>query len=457
MPENLKKKETESLEDRAWQDMLVKLDSNMPVQNAMTSRERWLLLLLLLSFITTGAYILYNELGRKEKMEEMVLPQGEYAAKTPFIEKQKDDNASSEYDGAIEKNKEQASMTNIDNTSPYNTDRYQEQAHSFGPGNKAEILIKSLKNKILYINSIYDINSIHKRSVYKGIPQESYQRRVDPLSQRKSLVDGNRQPITCSLETINPIVKIPGEDCESAIVLSTGLISENLMSFGGVETGLEYYRKWNDHWYWQTGLNLNMFSKNGFANSLALTPFSSNSNHIVNVDYRESWVEERYQYEVKNSEIVNNQVGAEYITGIVDQLYYLTIPLNLMYEVKNTRFFAGVDASILLKGTNKVHDYNDQYFNTVVLSNNVLEKRNYLNRLDIGVQIGLETKVWNNLYLYGKYNHGLLKVVRAESAELTNSSFRDNYETIYEKSLDQRVDFNRYFSLGVKYWFNSCH
>jgi hypothetical protein len=456
MPDNLKKKGTESLEDRAWQDMLVKLDSNMPVQKGMTRRERWLLLLLLISFISTGAYILYNELGRKDSIKEKVVPQGEYAAKTPITDNPNDDLATVEYGKASPDNQDITSKVNIDEASRRNTNRIEEKTLSNIPEIQAKILVNSLNNKRLYIKNINNLNFPESISSYKRIPLKTYQATADPLQYHRIILEESRHPISLSLESIHPVFKNPGEDCSSALVFGSGLISENMMSFGGLEAGLEYYRKWNDHWYWQSGLNLHMFSKNGFANSLALTPYSTSSRHIVNVDYPDSWVEERYQYEVQNSEIVNNQVGAEYITGIVDQLYYLTLPINLMYEVKNTRFFAGMDASLLLRGTNKIHDYNNQYFNTVVLSHNVLEKRNYLNRVDLGVHVGIETKIWKNLYLYGKYNHGLIKVVRAESAELTNTSFRDNFETIYEKSIDQRVDFNRYFSLGVKYWFSSC-
>lgn len=462
MPEELKKSEMQSLEDRAWQDMRTRLDASMPVRTGLSGRERLLLLLLLLTIIFTGSYVVYNELYREDSHQKEIpghelIPDGDFAAVIPGAEADVKAKAKAKVEGIpeVDESSEYLVGGQLVLTNERNNIAYPKANNYIGNmEHQSMVYIPYLTKKSIKIAGSPHLDIISDR-VYLQQPGYTFvpvtfelERRINYLTRDHTFLSLNGNGGAAMVVQQLPV------RCEPKYALSTGVISENLKSFGGVELGFDIYRPVRDKFALESGLFLQLFNKNGFSNSPALSTISDfDQNSPGSADDRTSWVEDRYQYEVQNSEIVNNQVGAEYITGIVDNLYYLTIPLNLQYRINNTRLMAGVNASLLLRGTNRIHDYNDQYFNTVVLSNSVLEKRNYFNRIDFGVQVGLETKIFKNLYLYGKYNYGLFQIINAESASLRNSTFKDNYRELYRQTPAQRVDFNRYFSLGVKYAF----
>jgi len=453
MPENEKHKTITTLEDKAWQDMSNRLDASMPISKGLTNRERMLLLLLLFMVIFMGSYIAYNENNKLEEPEKILSSGGEYAAS---LNKQKD------LINTQEKTSVEKEQVVVEHSEPQIRAKQRSRINNVGVQKTQK---KSFRNTVKTPLPEKETNTILAAVDFESAEKATHTEEISRLMNILKIDAFSTPPLSTNRMVlpfdvmIDPVIKEKRYGlCDNSFAFSSGLISENLISYGGVEMAIDYYRPISKKLSLQSGLQLQMFNKNGFANSLALTPFLNTPGRPPNENpSRESWVEKRYDYEVENSEIINNQVGAEYITGVVDQLHYLTIPMNLMYQFRSTRFFTGINASLLMRGTNKIHDYNDRYFNTVILSNSVLEKRNYFNRVDFGIQIGFETKLWKNLYLYSKYNHGLFQIIKAESAGVSNSSFRDNYETIYQKSLDQRVDFNRYFSVGVKYVILPCN
>jgi hypothetical protein len=469
MPEDQKNNPMKSLEDQGWEDMKIRLNKNLPVQKGFTARERLLLFLLLLTLVSASGYIVYHEVmdvrGPALDDQDTVKDSGgEFAqvvpgAGTSLGEPTGIGDAEREpVQNPIERTGKSVTMA----STRFRQDASNPLSHG-GSGlyrdsrNKMEIGLLPYSVTGLAGTEGKEILPDAKHSLYKGLPVKPFESRVFSLYPdyyRVPVVAGGNE---LALAGDGLFVQRLPIECNKILSVSAGMISENLQSFGGLEASLDYYRSFSDRWVFQTGLAFQVYSKDGFANSPALSAFESlEQAGSGNESSRETWVEERYQYEVQNSEIVNDRIGAEYITGIVDNLYYLTVPANMMFQFHHTSLFGGISASWLLYGTNQVHDYNDQYFNTVVLSNTVLQKRNYLNRLDLGVQVGMETRLWKNWYVYAKYNYGLYEIIDADSAKWRNASFRDNFEELYPGNAVQRVDFNRYFSFGVKYVFNHC-
>lgn len=454
MPEIKKGIKTKSLEDRAWLDMSSRLDVSLPVHKGMSSREKLLLLLLLLLIISMGSYVAYNEANRVKERPMDILLDGDFAT-------------------IPQSGKKEIELASVENAGR-NTQIEDEEALFSNSGNalasyndiKIDKPLLNGNNQVDAIRNQEDIReTIHNLELRSSVEHAALSGNSDSrfinlrkLSNRwNTLTHESEEPISLSNSGIFHMPRMKSTLCRNSYALHGGIISENLISFGGLEAGIQYYYSLNRKMALQSGLNFQTFFKNGFANSLALSSFDNTPGRPPNaISQADSWVEKRYKYDVENSEIINNEVGAEYITGVVDKLYYLSVPVNLMYSFKSTRIYAGLNASLLLRGTNMIRDYDDQYFNTVILSSSVIEKRNYLNRIDFGVQLGFEKPIYKNLLFYANYHHGLFKIINAESAEVSNSSFRDVYETIYQKSFDQRVDFNRYFTVGVKYLIKPC-
>jgi hypothetical protein len=449
MPEELRDQRLTSLEDKAWQDMENRLDMVLPVKRGLTVRERWLLALLLLLLIFTGGYIGYNELFRDQGLPVEINNGQEYAAALPHqlpdgtVSGTTSSPVGSNEMAGLQKrglnpvqNDKQLALGNL-----VNNTREEFKNHQIEPLSKIDFSLNY--NKYSLFNWL-DMNALPVVPVYRNM--ESLPNKVGGINYGLADFPIRQNPVPVSRDYNNL--------CLHTIGLNAGLVSENITSYGGYEFGLNYYKVLNRKFALRTGLDFQMFSKNGFINSLALASFDDLRSLASSDD--ETWAEARYTYDVKNSEIINDEVGAEYIVGIVDQLYYLTIPLNLMYEFGHSRIYGGLNASLLLKGTNKVFGQDDLYFNTMVLSNSVLERRNYFNRLDLGLELGVETKLWGNLYVYSKFNYGMFEIVNAESARETNASFKDNFETLYNNPPADRIDFNRYFTVGLKYLINSC-
>jgi len=455
MPENKIFKNKNSIEERGWEDMLGRLDDAMPVARVSSGREKILILLLLIVIAGMGSYIAHL---RSDGFKNIDPPAIE---KEYFAQGEKENSIGMENDLSEVYQVEQATDIKNDRSSPLtnskktsiagntasrtvNTNSYTHQVQ-----NTTEGLVAEYKG-----NTELDITGRFKSD--EALIVSGPFQFISALYKHKNYIEYNGSEVPAM--GLDPIYILNTKEaiCRYNISAYSGLVSENVNSFGGLEAGVHFLYNLNRKWGLQSGLEFQILNKEGFSNSLALSSIiNSGTPSILNAPDK-NWAESRYQYDVENSEIVNNEVGVEYITGIVDQLTYLSLPINLVYKYKSVRFFAGPNFSLLLKGTNKIRDYNDTYFNTVILSNKVLENRNYFNRLDVGLDLGLEIKVWRDLQLYGKYNHGLFHVIRSGSGKQNNASFKDVYETIYETNLDQRIDYNRYFSIGIKYNLNNC-
>ena len=440
-----------TLEDHGWQQMLKQLDKHLPVDRGFTRRERQLVWLLLSVMILMGSYIAHlRSLEPSDISPEMPSEMPMYAQQGVVP------GAEIGLAGSDQK------TSLLQGTG--SNDLYLEQNM---PRNSMGSFVSSgLSTRQ---NVAVEGNLISNRTnMPAGAPawflKDPYFNDPYVFPQGQLNIPGlaKREPgIRYSWASFD--MELPGSDLAGVFydqpekrhgfnVMARG-VTENGQSYGGMEMAYGYTYHLASQWAIETGLGFHMFSKNGFANALALSSINSQTGPAIPGNKENSWVEERYQYDVTNSEIVNNEVGAEYIMGIVDQLYYTSIPINLSYSWKRMKLYGGFQVSGLLWATNKIRDYSDQYFNTVVLSRTALQKRNYFNRFDMSTQIGVDARLWKQLYFSVGYNHGLIRIVQTDSGKILSESFKDSYESIYGKNFNQRIDYNRYFSLGLKYSF----
>ena len=77
MPEEKFVNESNKLEDRAWQDMLERLDTNLPVSKGLSGREILLIVLLLVISIGMGSYIIHLRSSGNEVPEKQNKPDHE--------------------------------------------------------------------------------------------------------------------------------------------------------------------------------------------------------------------------------------------------------------------------------------------------------------------------------------------------------------------------------------------
>ena len=426
--------------------MLKRLDQSLPVRGRYSQREKYLLLLLLFMTILMGSYIAHlRSVADREENSDPTAEQPIYATGG-----EQTGNGSAEFliPGNRSGNTGSVGQTKVPS-------RYLKGKNvplpPVGQGNK-------LDEGRTHEQAISPVTIRKDAFLDMAYFREGYNR-ATPAG-----VIPNLLAVGSGIRWDQPLISLdmPQEELLSAFVgyqpyvrnsftASFGLISENLLSYGGLEAGLGYAYRLSPHWSFETGLGGQVFYKDGFENALALSSVESPYRPPSPSGRENSWVEERYQYDVKNSEIISNEVGAEYVMGIVDRLYYVRIPVRMAWQWRNTSVHGGVQLSSLLWATNQIRDYSDQYFNTVVLSTTALQNRHYFNRFDVSGQLSVQTKIWRGLSLYAGYNHGLIRIIRTDSGKLLSDSFKDSYESVYGKTYDQRIDYNRYFTIGMKY------
>jgi len=461
----------DKLADKGWADMEKKLDASMPVENKKT-RRIFPILIFMLFFIAAGSaviYWLYTPV-QDEQTPEKQLPETsvDYAIQNvdkpalndqvkfgEIIESQKNltinDFKATQKQGSIVSGSSIKLLNNANKAVARSN-----KNHSL---NKK---ITPLKNvEINSVSSEYEDITMEPKAVYlnEGFAAKSV---MNPVSEVNTLEMKYFEPIF-SVDLMSMEKEKMGlplsfnkfdhqNTCDHGLTVQSGMISENLASFGGFEVGLGYKRYFPGHFYFSSALIYKVLDKNYFSNALMRTGIF-NISGVKTAGNATDWVEERYTYELQNAEIRNNAIGYEYVLGLVNQLHYLEIPIQIGYQWKRLGLYGGINVSWMIFGSNAVRDLSEQYFNTVVLSDEVLFNKQMLNRFDLSPQLGLEYKLWHGLSVYSYYNHGLIHIANAESAsEFKNAEFSDNKAA----ASSVRIDRNRYFSLGIKYDLPLC-
>ncbi|HRQ30457.1 MAG TPA: hypothetical protein PLU49_10320 [Saprospiraceae bacterium] len=460
----------DKLADKGWADMEKKLNASMPAENKKT-RRIFPFLIFMLIFIAAGVAVGYwmFTTDQVDQTPEKPLPE----ISLDYALQNAEDRTSKEKVLLDENLSDQKSLT-------INDLKLSEKQSKLGAGSSQKPAANLNKNarvsKNQSLNKMIALSENEKVYLVEGkMDENSMELKVDYSTEEfiaktdmndvielNTLVNKYFEP-KFSDEQNFPDYKLlvmpmsfsrfgQQSPCDHGLTFQSGMISENLASYGGFEVGIGYKKYLGGHIYLSSTLNYKILNKNYFSNALMRTGIF-NISGLKTESNSTDWVEERYSYELQNAEIRNNTIGYEYVLGLVKQLHYLEIPFQIGYQWKQLGLFGGINVSWLIFGSNAVRDLTEQYFNTIVLSDEVLFNKQMLNRFDLSPQLGIEYKLWHGLTLYSHYNHGLIQIAKAESAsEFKNAEFSDKKGT----ASSVRIDRNRYFSLGLKYELPLC-
>lgn len=468
MGENNDKYKMDQLVEKGWADMEKKLDAAMPSGENKKQRILPVLILLMIAVAAGGTFIYFLSQGNtaRQKNEELVtdqsvdyaLDQSEFSDQAKVLPSGTNNQKTDEQAKAGEINIT-ASVPTMDDQPVYTSDRK---------------LLKGDK-KVFSTNSVQHASSVTLAEKYSmaengqnttgptvmdpapashapikqpGIIQPV---RIRQLAQ-KNLYDNNRMKTDKTDLALNFKNDISTRFCRNEFAFQTGMITENLASMGGFEFGFYYRKYFNEQLFLSAGLSYLMMDKKHFSNAMLKTGIFGLSGNNAEFDAI-NWVEKRYEYELLNAEIRNNTIGYEYVLGLVNRLHYLQLPVNIGYKWHRFGIQGGLNLAWMVYGSNAVRDFSEVYFNTIVLSDEVLFNKQMFSRFDLSPQLGWEYQIWKGLTLYSYYNHGLVQIAKAESAaKIGNASFEDRYEDIPTV----RVDRNRYFVLGLRYNLSFC-
>ncbi len=231
--------------------------------------------------------------------------------------------------------------------------------------------------------------------------------------------------------------------------LGAAIVSENLTSFGGVESEVEYQLGITKKMGLTAGIDFSFFRKKGMQNS-----FLTNWYIIRPYDgrYEDDKVAERNLFSTRYKEEFNISTRNPYaLGGFVDKLYYISLPVSVYYKVKRYRLSIGFKASYLLYGTNFTSRKN--YVggqNYIISSDKAFIKSKVYNRFDYSSFAGLDFRVYKRFSLSAKFSYSFTNILSNPKTQLKNVSgslFAFRTDNQYK----DRYDNNIYFSLGIKY------
>lgn len=462
----------DKLVNKAWADMEKKLDTALPTAKQSKKRIFPLLVILLIALVAGGAgIILMIQKADMPKADEQKIQQTtvDYALKhqpgndrtlsvagsqnTESREHNKSLNASGKPKTPKAHGNSNITSGSVTGAKQNNSVARNGQLHASMKIEPSETAISGILNSAENFN-----DQVEKpKQIVPSSVLNNYSTADLPALKQFSV-----NPTAQNDQFSEPMVILPlsfgknvaSDFCRHAVQFHSGLLTENIAGFSGLEFGLTYNRYFSSGFFLQTGLNYSWMNKKYFSNALLRTGLFGYK-ALPSANASGDWVERRYDYELKNSDIRNNEIAYEYVVGLVDHLHYLNIPLHLGYRFNRLKIFGGLNLSWLMYGSNAVRDLSEQYFNTIILSEEVLFNKQLLNRFDLSPQMGMEFKLWKGLGIYAYYNHGLVEIARAESAsKLENVAFSDNY--INESSV-ARIDKNRYFVIGFNYQLDLCN
>lgn len=468
MAEKNDKYKMDQLVEKGWADMEKKLDAAMPSGTKKKRPILPVLILLLIAVAAGGTFIYFLSQGNsnRQKNENPETNQSiDYALDQPEVSEQAKLPESGTYNQKTDdpakagEPKNTASVSTMDDqlvsTSHTRLSRGDKKVFSTNSNQHASSITLAEKYSIAENGQNTPGPTVQDQApaIHAPIKQPSIIQpvRIRQLTQ-KYLYDKNRMKTDKTDLALNFKNDIPTRFCRNEFAFQTGAISENLASMGGFEFGFYYRRYFNEQLFLSAGLSYLMMDKKHFSNALLKTGIFGLSGNNAEFD-AVNWVEKRYEYELLNAEIKNNTIGYEYVLGLVNRLHYLQLPVQIGYKWHRLGIQGGLNLAWMVHGSNAVRDFSEVYFNTIVLSDEVLFNKHMFNRFDLSPQLGLEYEIWKGLTLYSYFNHGLVQIAKAESAaKIGNASFEDRYEEIPSV----RIDRNRYFVLGLRYNLSFC-
>ncbi len=446
------------LMDKGWKEMSKVLDAEMPIQinnNRIFYKKLALIIFLLLISLGGGFYMLDNNAKQKKLNQEKIKEN----RKSQFI------NNFAKIENNLKESKglEESSNVRIKHVVSMNIASYNGIAKSVASESTQSIGVSSLvvgKNEHELAN--------------RGVDGQYSERKIDDIGlidddflniKTKNLTDllaVNRLPLN--------IEELEKEDFEllykgsidsrsysgikkyifnKYFTASLSVVSEDLTSFGGAESGVGYNIDFSNKIGFNAGFSFSFLRKNGMTNSFITNilnvPAYDGSNEKYKV-IREGRLGPRYNKEFNISTRNPYTLG-----GFIDNLYYVGMPVAFYYNSKVFKLSIGLKASYLVKGTN--FTANKNYVggqNYVIYSDKAFFNSKVYNRIDYSTFISFDFAFWKRLSLDMKFNYSFSNILSSPEVQL--SADRDHFFTSsIENKYKDRYDNNIYFTLGIKY------
>ena len=198
-----------------------------------------------------------------------------------------------------------------------------------------------------------------------------------------------------------------------------GIFSDNAHSLNGGNFGLNLNKKLSKQWDIKFGWVFDGLVKEGFRNVLS----SSNSSSLLvagsNLQASRDFTQ------------IERVASYDEIAQSVNGLFYMRLPMELTYwALPKLGIKSGFHVSYLIYGTN------DKIVNEALtpVDTKYFYRKKVLNKTDIGISGGLSYALTHNIHLDLTYRYGLSQVLR-------------------KIQFSNRVDFNRSFNLNIEYLF----
>lgn len=433
--------------DKGWNEMSTLLDREMPLDKSVKSNSSTvfaLLLLLLFLGIGGGYYMTINNKAHLKK---------------DTIEKKKSISNKNNFADIV------ASSSNYpvgkkNSINKNNNNTIDQKALDKSKKNQDDS--KGLENKIQLIVStgIYDNALIGSFTKMKSMAKYENAMPIDKLDEKQLTIN----------KIDNIAMEVSGEDFtllytkkitpvylhfknkkhfSKTFSLGSAIVSENLTSFGGMESGVEFELGLTNKIGLTTGVDFSFFKKKGMHNSFLTNIFSVKP---YDGRYEDDKVSERDLFSTRYKEQFNIATRNPYtLSGFVDELYYVGLPVSIYYKAKNLRFSIGFKTSFLIYGTNFTSNKNfvgGQ--NYIISSNRAFINSKVYNRFDYSSFVAFDWRVYKNFSLSTKFSCSFVHILSDPEMQLKNIS-RSLFTFRTVDQYKDRYDNNIYFSLGIKY------
>lgn len=311
-----------------------------------------------------------------------------------------------------------------------------------GPKN-SEIANKKSKNrdyvKLKFVNSP---EPVENKIVYKDL-NESERRignvaeKINPSSvglfsnKEKPEIRGNKinfEKIEASdLQSLNidyPLIK---KNKQNNLSFYFNSVNKDFVSLAGLDGALSF--------------TYAITEKLGFCTGIEHTLLTEE----INID------EKKFIYNYYNIDL--NYGSKDYIfvkPGFVkNKMYYLGIPVSLLYRVNNVAFSAGFKVSyLLIEKYPEIPDFGENFEEFRIVAFENPKFKNVKDNFDYSMVFRLEFKVKDNISVFSKFNYSLKDVFNSQG----KPKYNPYYPVAQSKSIipdDNSKDY--YFGFGIKY------
>lgn len=455
---NENKENIEMLVEKGWQSMSNILDNKMPVSSkpVFLTRKRVLLLVLLLIFVSTAGIYYFKTLANTKTNIKNNIQTEEQTQTTNYNIAQINTNT----DLDNEANQSEFSDEIVKNDNTYSS--------------ISQDITNSKKNRIEKSSSINDISQSNFQNIIQNVFKNTDLDKQLTSNKEENLEINNmsvensnlhkytlldklitRLPTLQFIYSFDPEFEIqpvfhhlPISECSNNnFQLTLNAVSENVMSLGGLESGLLYKFGIGNNIGLVTGIEFSFFAKQGMQNSFFSTynlsdPFLNGYNVNTNEETQSN-----------NLDYNQNFRSPALMSKFIDKLYYLGIPMSISYSKNKYSLLAGIKISYMFHGTNYIINKGEVGgHNVVILSPTAFYNGNVFNKIDYSFILSFDYYLTNKLALTSKINYAYSGIIKSPEIQIDPRKERFAVARSFDQ-VRERYDKNVYFGLGLKYVF----